>query len=185
MKYQEKIKEQNRIRQARFKEKQKLLSSNVIGNVTDNVTVTDGNATDIDIDIDKDTELDKDKKREKEQKKKKEQKHKYGAYQHVLLTDSDMNKLINELGNEMYSKCITFLDEYIEMKGYKAKNHYLAIKKWVVTAVKEQEQKKNSFDKPKTSYSNPNNKFNNFPQRDYTSQDMFNMEQRLLNKMGV
>lgn len=38
----EKIREQNRIRQARWKEKQKLLTSNV----TDNVTVTDSNATD-------------------------------------------------------------------------------------------------------------------------------------------
>lgn len=38
----EKIREQNRIRQARWKEKQKLLPSNV----TDNVTVTDSNATD-------------------------------------------------------------------------------------------------------------------------------------------
>ena len=38
----EKIREQNRIRQARWKEKQKLLASNV----TDNVTVTDSNATD-------------------------------------------------------------------------------------------------------------------------------------------
>ena len=54
-----------------------------------------------------------------------------------------MNKLINELGEAMYSKCITFLDEYIEMKGYKAKNHYLVIKKWVVDAVKEKEQKQN------------------------------------------
>lgn len=49
----EKIREQNRLRQAKFKEKQKLLS----GNVTGNVTVTQGNATD----IDKDKELDKEK----------------------------------------------------------------------------------------------------------------------------
>lgn len=38
----EKIREQNRLRQARFKRKQKLLADNV----TDNVTVTEGNATD-------------------------------------------------------------------------------------------------------------------------------------------
>ena len=37
----EKIREQNRIRQANYKSKQKLL----LGNVTDNVTVTLGNAT--------------------------------------------------------------------------------------------------------------------------------------------
>lgn len=53
-----KIREQNRIRQAKYKEKQKLLQ----GNVSGNVTVTLGNATDID--IDKDIEKDKRKKKE-------------------------------------------------------------------------------------------------------------------------
>lgn len=50
----DRIREQNRLRQAKFKAKQKALPDNV----TDNVTVTEGNATDIDkeedIDIDKD-----------------------------------------------------------------------------------------------------------------------------------
>lgn len=41
----------------------------------------------------------------------------------------------------MTQKAITFLDEHIEMKGYKAKSHYLAIRKWVVDAVKEKERK--------------------------------------------
>lgn len=48
----EKLKEQNRIRQANYKQKQKLLAGNVTGNVTDNVTgnvtVTLSNATDKD-----------------------------------------------------------------------------------------------------------------------------------------
>ena len=39
---------------------------------------------------------------------------------------------------------ITYLDEYIEMKGYKAKSHYLCIKKWVVDAVKKQSKTKNT-----------------------------------------
>jgi hypothetical protein len=50
----EKIREQNRLRQAKFKQKQKLL----VGNVTDNVTVTLGNATDIELDKEKDKEID-------------------------------------------------------------------------------------------------------------------------------
>jgi predicted phage replisome organizer len=54
----EKIKEQNRIRQAKFKEKQKLLEGNVNSNVSSNVTVTEGNATDIERDIDKELERD-------------------------------------------------------------------------------------------------------------------------------
>ncbi len=55
----EKIKEQNRNRAARHRQKQKLLAqnneSNVISNVTDNVTVTHGNA--IDKELDKDIEI--------------------------------------------------------------------------------------------------------------------------------
>lgn len=68
-------------------------------------------------------------------------KHKYGEYNNVRLTDDEMNKLNEELGAHMTTACITFLDEYIEMKGYKAKSHYLAIKKWVVSAVKERQPK--------------------------------------------
>ena len=65
---------------------------------------------------------------------KKEKKHKYGEYQNVLLTDTELEKLKNEYSN--YEELIKYLDESIEMKGYKYKSHYLAIKKWVVEAVK-------------------------------------------------
>lgn len=57
----EKIKEQNRNRAARHRQKQKLLAqnneSNVISNVMDNVTVTHGNALDKDKELDKDIEI--------------------------------------------------------------------------------------------------------------------------------
>lgn len=56
----EKIREQNRIRQANFKAKKKLLQ----GNVTDNVTVTEGNATEEDKEKDIDIEEDKKSVRE-------------------------------------------------------------------------------------------------------------------------
>lgn len=64
-----------------------------------------------------------------------EKKNKYGLYKHVLLTQTEYNKLLKDYANA--EECITFLDEYIEMKGYKAKSHYLAVKKWVVDAVNE------------------------------------------------
>ena len=63
----------------------------------------------------------------------KAQKHKFGEYQHVLLTDQELQKLRAEYENT--DELIKYLDEYIEMKGYKAKSHYLCIKKWVVDAV--------------------------------------------------
>ena len=66
----------------------------------------------------------------------KESKHKHGEYGHVLLKDNELDKLNTEYGRVLTNECITFLDEYIEMKGYKAKSHYLCIKKWVIDAVK-------------------------------------------------
>lgn len=71
-------------------------------------------------------------------------KHKYGEYKHVMLKDSEYEKLADEYGEPMREECITFLDEYIEMKGYKAKNHYLCIRKWVANAVKEKQKKQGS-----------------------------------------
>lgn len=71
----------------------------------------------------------------------KPKKHKRGEYQHVMLTDEEVEKLVNEYGKEKTDASIRYLDEYIEMKGYKAKSHYLAIRKWVIDALKEREQK--------------------------------------------
>jgi len=67
----------------------------------------------------------------------KEKKHKYGEYQHVLLSDKELEKLKNDYSN--YEDLIKELDEQIELHGYKYKSHYLAIKKWVVDAVKRKE----------------------------------------------
>ena len=78
------------------------------------------------------------------EKKAVETRHKYGEYKHVMLKDSEYEKLADEYGEPMRDECITFLDEYIEMKGYKAKNHYLCIRKWVANAVKEKQKKQGS-----------------------------------------
>jgi hypothetical protein len=68
-------------------------------------------------------------------------KHKHGEYQNVLLKDDELEKLNLSHGEPDTQAAITYLDEYIEMKGYKAKSHYLAIKKWVFDAVKERSRK--------------------------------------------
>ncbi|MFB5519511.1 phage replisome organizer N-terminal domain-containing protein [Enterococcus casseliflavus] len=61
----EKVREQNRIRQARHKEKQRQLTlGNVTANVSGNAGVTESNATDIDKELDK--ELDKERDIDKE-----------------------------------------------------------------------------------------------------------------------
>ena len=137
----EQAREQTRLRVAKHREKQKLLAE---CNVTSNATVTESNADRID--KDKDIEKDRDKESMSDEPTrapapKKPTKHKKGEYGHVLLTDEQEDKLIEEYGSILAVKAITFLDEYIEMKGYKAKNHYLAIKKWVIDAVMEREPK--------------------------------------------
>lgn len=69
-------------------------------------------------------------------------KHKYGEYKNVLLKDEELQSLKDTYSN--WEELIKYLDEYIEMKGYKAKSHYLCIKKWVVDAVKKKSKKSNS-----------------------------------------
>lgn len=71
-------------------------------------------------------------------------KHKYGEYKHVLLSDRDMELLHNDYEDDVISRSIKILDEYIEYKGAKYKNHYLVMKKWVIKRA-EEELKKTDF----------------------------------------
>lgn len=57
-------------------------------------------------------------------------KHKYGEYRHVCLTDEEHEKLKQKL-NSRLDYWIKQLDEGIQSKGYKYKDHYLTILKWV------------------------------------------------------
>ena len=71
----------------------------------------------------------------KEEKEVKELKNIYGAYQNVKLTDQEHEKLIKDFGEIKTIAAIRFLDEYIEEKDYKSKNHNLAIRRWVIDAI--------------------------------------------------
>lgn len=59
----------------------------------------------------------------------KTKKRKYGSYQNVLLSDEDLKRLKQKFPSDWESK-IESLSEGIELKGYKYKNHYLAVLKW-------------------------------------------------------
>jgi predicted phage replisome organizer len=150
----DKIREQNRIRQAKYKQKQKLIQS---GNVTDNVTVTQGNATDKDKDIEEEKEKDiinnNISPSASPSKSKKPVKKKHGEFKKVLLTDEELQKLTDEYGDILTLEAITFLDEYIAEKGYKSQSHYLAIRRWVIEAVQDRKKKPatNNAAKPKNS----------------------------------
>ena len=62
------------------------------------------------------------------------------------MTEREYSKLCNDYPNA--DEAIEFLSEYMERKGYKAKSQYLTLKKWVFTALKEQEEK----NKPQNEY---------------------------------
>lgn len=64
------------------------------------------------------------------QNTKEQSKHKYGEYQHVLLTDKEHTHLVELYGSSL-DEHIKILDEYIETSGKKYKNHSLVIQKWV------------------------------------------------------
>ncbi len=69
-------------------------------------------------------------------------KHKRGEYGHVLLTNQELEKLTGEYGASLATDAVRYLDEYVEMKGYKHKSSYLAIRKWVIDAVKRERREK-------------------------------------------
>ena len=89
---------------------------------------------------------DKEYKEIEEGKEVKEIKHIYGEYKHVKLTDSQRDKLFKDYGEAETLKAIKYLDEYIQMKGYKAKDHNLCLRKWVFDAIKEKPKSDNVFD---------------------------------------
>ena len=64
------------------------------------------------------------------QNTKEQSKHKYGEYQHVLLTDKEHTHLVELYGSSL-DEHIKILDEYIETSGKKYKNHSLVLQKWV------------------------------------------------------
>lgn len=125
-----------------YREKQKLLTSkdNCKTNSKANVRQAD-KEEDIDKNrIDKNNNIDESNDSSPAPAKK-PVKNKHGEYGNVKLTDSEFEKLASDYGEALRDKAISFLDEYIEEKGYKSKSHNLAIRRWVIDAVKEKEQK--------------------------------------------
>ena len=128
--------------------------------------------------IEKELEIEKeiDKDINTKKSKPKPKKTIYGTYKHVRLTDDEYKRLIEEYGQDATEKAITFLDEYTEEKGYKCNSHNLALRRWVFDAVKEREQKQAK----QMQQARPTNKFNNFSNQKYTSQEISELERQLL-----
>ena len=84
------------------------------------------NVNSLDIDIDKEEEKDIDIERDTIAGK--PQKHKHGEFKHVLLTDSEYQKLIEDFGENVTETYIRKVDEYCEQSGKRYKNYNLAIR---------------------------------------------------------
>ena len=84
------------------------------------------------------------KREEAPDKPAKPQKHKHGEYKHVLLTSDEYLRLCEEWGEPELLRMIKELDEGIEMKGYKYKNHNLALRKWKSN----EKNQRNGYSKP-------------------------------------
>jgi predicted phage replisome organizer len=149
-KYRNKI---NAEKQGLLEDKQDI-SPDILGTNVGQMSDKRDRELEIELELDKELELKTETETESESESetethkqtapasKKPEKHIHGEYKHVRLTDEELQKLESEFGAIETQEAITYLDEYIEMKGAKYKSHYLALRKWVFDAVKETKQRK-------------------------------------------
>lgn len=91
----------------------------------------------------------KDKVKDKDKEKVKER-HRYGAFSHVLLSDAELERLHNDFEDWQVDEAIRILDEALEVKGYKYKNHNLVLRGWVMEEVNKRGRPKQATPEQKT-----------------------------------
>lgn len=64
--------------------------------------------------------------------------HKYGEYGHVMLTDKQYQKLIDDYGEDATQKAIKKVDEYCQQYGKSYKDYNLTLRKWGYDGIKTQ-----------------------------------------------
>ena len=125
-------------RSRKCRERQKTLQSNT------KPLLCNGSATIGNTEIEKETELEKEKKQKREDAPAsppppKEVRHRYGEYNNVLLSDTDMEKLKAELPGS-YQDYIERLSSYMAAKGTGYKNHLATIRNWARKDAEKQPQ---------------------------------------------
>ena len=73
--------------------------------------------------------------------------HRFGEFQHVLLTDDEYQKLIKDYGEFQTKQAIKKVDEYCEQSGKSYKNYNLTLRKWGFEGLKEQDPDAEARDK--------------------------------------
>lgn len=72
--------------------------------------------------------------------------HKYGEYGHVMLTDKQYQKLIDDYGEDATKKAIKKVDEYCQQYGKSYKDYNLTLRKWGYDGIKVQKSSGTSSD---------------------------------------
>lgn len=119
--------QKDRYHETKYKEEKATLNTDENGAYTR--CIQDVSKMDTQVRLGKDS-IDKVSNKEAHDKPAKPQKHKHGEYAHVLLTSDEYLRLSEEWGEQELTRMIKTLDEGIETKGYKYKNHCLALRKW-------------------------------------------------------
>lgn len=82
--------------------------------------------------------------KEKENSTSKEIRHKYGEYNHVLLTDDQYKRLCDDYGEEATKQAIKKVDEYCQQYGKSYKDYNLTLRKWGYDGIKTKKTSGNS-----------------------------------------
>lgn len=81
-----------------------------------------------------------------EKENRREERHKHGEYGHVLLTDKQYAKLIDDYGEQPTLLAIKKVDEYCQQYGKSYKDYNLTIRKWGYDGIKTNKSSGNDLD---------------------------------------
>lgn len=84
-----------------------------------------------------------DKNSKEKNRKDKINKHRYGEYNHVLLSDDEYNRLVKDYGEQAVKDGIRNVDEYCQQYGKSYKDYNLTLRKWGIKSPKIEQPKKN------------------------------------------
>lgn len=72
--------------------------------------------------------------------------HKHGEYGHVMLTDKQYQKLVEDYGEDATKQAIRKVDEYCQQYGKSYKDYNLTLRKWGFDGIKTQKNSRKSND---------------------------------------
>ena len=115
------------IEKARYREKKKLLETGQLKDSCQDNVRQELRVKSLEL---RDNSLELEKEPKKEKNKNEDQKKKYGEFENVLLSDTEREKLDDQLGDICAEDYIEKMSAYIAQSGTKYKSHYAAILTW-------------------------------------------------------